>query len=142
MEDAYAKNEDDAASDRILEERRRSIMWNRKLPSSTLTSGQTRARRSFLSITSFGRLSKAMRMSSVRPLTATGTPSLVRSLSLTTKLKGPNDSTALVCAARIMTLSSANPPLPFKEETRTQWNGAIDPSFSRRRDKVAAASKR
>src|ERR1700730_14898590 len=77
-------------------------MWNRRLPSSTVASGQTLASRSLLPTSSLGRDSREIRTSSVRDPSSTRTPFLVRSLSPTAKLKGPNDMTSLVRAADIV----------------------------------------
>ena len=71
-----------------------------------MTSGQTRASRSFLLTTSLGRDTSAIRMSSARAPRSTGTPSLVRSLSLATKLNGPNEIASLDCAVGVIVTSS------------------------------------
>ena len=60
-----------------------------------MTSGQTCAISSCLLTTSFGLDSSATRMSRLRAPSSTGAPSLVRSRSLATRLKGPNDTTSL-----------------------------------------------
>jgi hypothetical protein len=56
-----------------------------------------------LLITSAGRDSSASKMSKARVLTSAGTPSLVSSLSLTTKRNGPKDMISLFCAAGVVT---------------------------------------
>src|SRR5262249_10363336 len=66
-----------------------------------VTSRQTKDIKSFLLMDSLGRDTSAIRISSARAPISTGTPSFVRSLSLGTKLKGPNDIVALVCAAGV-----------------------------------------
>src|SRR5215471_230686 len=89
---------------------RRLAIWNRKLPSSTVTSGHTLDIRSFLLTTSFGVEISAIKMSSARAPSSTGTPSLVRSLSLTNKLQGPNDNWSWACSDAVA-MGLSEPPL-------------------------------
>jgi hypothetical protein len=49
-------------------------MWNRRLTSSTVVSGQTSASRSLLLTTSLGRAVSAINMSMARALSLTGAP--------------------------------------------------------------------
>jgi hypothetical protein len=48
-------------------------------------------------------------MSSARALNSTGAPSLVSSLSLVTRLNGPNDMTSLASVVGVIMASSSQP---------------------------------
>jgi hypothetical protein len=74
--------------------------------------GQTRANRSFLLTTSLGLDSNTIKVSKVRAPTSTAAPSLVRSLSLTLRLNGPNETTSLAWGPALNMASSLQPPEP------------------------------
>src|SRR5579862_3260875 len=81
-----------------------------------MTSGQTRASKSFLLTISFGVDVRTTKMSRARAPNSTGTPSLVRRRSFTSNLKGPNDrppSVRLIAVA-IHPSWNASVQLPFQ----------------------------